>query len=83
MLVQFYLVNALGMHNSLKLYYERGNAILEIISYPLVNLKVKYVTSLIQNINKRFSKCQDIFSAFKVFHSGLIPRYVLSVSTMK
>ncbi|CAH3151836.1 unnamed protein product, partial [Porites lobata] len=40
----------------------------------LVNLKVKYVTSLIQNINKRFSKCQDIFSAFKVFHSELIPR---------
>ena len=39
------------MHNSLILYYERGNAILEIISYPLVNLKVKYVTSLIQNIN--------------------------------
>lgn len=33
----------------------------------LVNLKVKYVTSLIQNINKRFSKCQDIFSALKVF----------------
>ena len=49
----------------------------------LVNLKVKYVTSLIQNINKRFSKCQDIFSAFKAFHSGLIPRYVLSVSRMK
>lgn len=40
----------------------------------LANLKVKYVTSLIQNIDKRFSKCQDIFSAFKVFHPGLIPR---------
>ena len=36
----------------------------------LVNLKVKYVTSLIENIDKCFSKCQDIFSAFKVFHSG-------------
>ena len=42
----------------------------------LANLKVKYVTSLIQNIDKRFSKCQHIFSAFKVFHPGLIPRYV-------
>ena len=43
----------------------------------LANLKVKYVTSLIQNIDKRFSKCQDIFSAFKVFSPGLLPRYVL------
>ena len=49
----------------------------------LVNLKVKYVTSLIQNIDKGFSKCQDIFSAFKVFHPGLIPRYVFFISTMK
>ena len=49
----------------------------------LVNLKVKYVTSLIQNIDKRFSKCQEIFSAFKLFHPGLIPRYVLFISTMK
>ena len=49
----------------------------------LVNLKVKYVTSLIENMDKRLSKCEDIFSAFKVFHSGLIPRYVLFVSTMK
>ena len=49
----------------------------------LVNLKVKYVTNLIQNIDKHFSKCQDIFSAFKVFHPGLIPRYVLFISTMK
>jgi len=45
----------------------------------LANLKVKYVSSLIQNIDKRFSKCQDIFSAFKVFHPGLIPRYVVFI----
>lgn len=32
----------------------------------LVNLWVKHVTSLIQNIDKHFSKCQDIFSAFQV-----------------
>lgn len=51
--------------------------------WPLVNLKVKYVTSLVQNIDKRFSKCQDIFSAFKVFHPGLIPRYVLLVLSTK
>ena len=42
----------------------------------LVNLKVKYVSSLVQNIDKRFSKCQDVFSAFKVFHPGRIPRYL-------
>ena len=40
----------------------------------LIALKVRYVGSLVQNIDKRFSKCQDIFSAFKVFHPGLIPR---------
>ena len=51
--------------------------------WRLVNLKVKYVTSLVQNIDKRFSKCQDIFSAFKVFHPGLIPRYVLLVLSTK
>ena len=40
----------------------------------LIALKVRYVRSLVQNIDKRFSKCKDIFSAFKVFHPGLIPR---------
>ena len=42
----------------------------------LGNLKMKYITSLVTNIESRFSKCAEIFTAFKIFDPERIPRYM-------
>ena len=39
----------------------------------LKSLKKKYILSLIQNIQARFDKCQEVFTAFRIFNPKLLP----------
>ena len=40
----------------------------------LLSLKRKYIRSLVSNIEARFSKHQDVFTAFKIFNPDTLPR---------
>ena len=50
-----------------------GLVMSENTSNVLTNLKERYINSLIQNIDQRFSTCQDIYEAFKIFDPQLVP----------
>ena len=43
----------------------------------LKSLQEKYIHSLLENIDSRFKKCQDVFDAFKIFNPKLLPWYKL------
>ena len=40
----------------------------------LASMQKKYITSLMENTDERFSKCQDIFTAFGIFNRDLLPK---------